>query len=130
MTYLGLIHKDKNSGYGVSFPDFPGCVTVGDSLDEAQRMAHEALALHIEGVQEDGDPIPAPSPLDKVLKSDLARGHKAVIAVDVAVKPKPVRVNVIMDNHLLHQIDALTSNRSAWLADAARQKLSSKHPTS
>ncbi|MBL0942631.1 MAG: type II toxin-antitoxin system HicB family antitoxin, partial [Alphaproteobacteria bacterium] len=36
MNYIALIHKDKNSDFGVSFPDFPGCITAGKTLDEAR----------------------------------------------------------------------------------------------
>ena len=42
-SYIALIHKDEGSDYGVSFPDFPGCVTAGASLDEARGMAEEAM---------------------------------------------------------------------------------------
>lgn len=45
--YIALIHKDANSDYGVSFPDFPGCISAGSTLEEARRMGAEALALHI-----------------------------------------------------------------------------------
>ena len=55
MLYIGLIHKDTGSEYGVSFPDFPGCVTAGVSLEEARVMAQEALTLHVEGMLEDGE---------------------------------------------------------------------------
>ena len=42
-TYIGLVHKDAGSDYGVSFPDLPGCVTAGATLDEARVMAADAL---------------------------------------------------------------------------------------
>ncbi|WP_423787576.1 type II toxin-antitoxin system HicB family antitoxin, partial [Klebsiella pneumoniae] len=58
---MGLIHKDANSDYGVSFPDFPGCATAGTDLDDARRMGQEALVFHIHGIIEDGDEIPQPS---------------------------------------------------------------------
>ena len=45
MEYIAYLHKDKKSDYGVSFPDFPGCITAGTSLEEARRMAAEALSL-------------------------------------------------------------------------------------
>ena len=48
--YIGLIHKDADSDYGVSFPDFPGAVTAGSTLDEARAMAEEALPFHIDGM--------------------------------------------------------------------------------
>lgn len=62
-NYIGLIHKDAESGYGVSFPDFPGVVTAGTDLDDAPAVAEEALALHVEG-------LPEPSNLETVM-SDL-----------------------------------------------------------
>ena len=36
--YIALIHKEPNSDYGVSFPDLPGCVTAGTTIDEARTM--------------------------------------------------------------------------------------------
>jgi predicted RNase H-like HicB family nuclease len=44
-NYIGLIHKEADSGFGVSFPDFLGVVTAGKSLDDARAMAEEALAF-------------------------------------------------------------------------------------
>ncbi len=37
MEYIAYLHKDRHSDYGVSFPDFPGCITAGKTLDEASR---------------------------------------------------------------------------------------------
>jgi predicted RNase H-like HicB family nuclease len=62
--YIALIHKEPGSDYGVSFPDFPGCISAGKTLDEARAAAVEALALHIEGMIEDGETIPAASTLE------------------------------------------------------------------
>jgi predicted RNase H-like HicB family nuclease len=47
MEYIAYLHKDRDSDFRVSFSDFPGCVTAGKTLEEARRMAAEALALHI-----------------------------------------------------------------------------------
>ena len=58
MDYIAYLHKERRSDFGVSFPDFPGCITAGKTLDEARRMAAEALAIHIAGMAEDGDAIP------------------------------------------------------------------------
>jgi predicted RNase H-like HicB family nuclease len=46
-NYIGVVHKDSKSDFGVSFPDFPGCITAGKSIDEAKDMAHDALSLHM-----------------------------------------------------------------------------------
>ena len=61
-TYIGLVHKEPDSDYGVSFPDLPGCITAGGTLEEAREMAAEALALHLEGMARSGMDIPAPVP--------------------------------------------------------------------
>jgi predicted RNase H-like HicB family nuclease len=59
--YVGLIHRDPDSDFGISFPDFLGVITAGTDLDDARRMAEEALAFHVEGMVEDGEAIPEPS---------------------------------------------------------------------
>ncbi len=56
--YTALIHKEPESDYGVSFPDFPGCVTARPDLDKARGIAEEALAFHIERMTEDVAIIP------------------------------------------------------------------------
>jgi len=66
-TYVALLSKDADSDYGVHFPDFAGCVTVGSSLDEVRAMVEEALTFHIEGLVEDGRPLPAATPLARVM---------------------------------------------------------------
>ena len=65
--YIALIHKDRDSDYGVSFPDLPGCVTAGATLEEARALVSEALALHLEGMAEDGEAIPEPSTIDALM---------------------------------------------------------------
>jgi predicted RNase H-like HicB family nuclease len=67
-SYIGLVHKDADSHFGVSFPDFPGVVTAGTTLNDARAMAKEALALHIEGMVEDGEAIPEPSGLEELIE--------------------------------------------------------------
>ena len=54
------------TGYSVHFPDLPGCITVGKTLDEAHRMAREALGLHLWGMEEDGELIPQNTPIDSI----------------------------------------------------------------
>jgi predicted RNase H-like HicB family nuclease len=78
--YVGLIHKDGASDYGVSFPDFPGVVTAGRDLDDARAMAEEALALHVEGLIADGQAIPEPTSLQEVM-SDTDNKDSVAISV-------------------------------------------------
>ena len=54
-AYIALLRKDQRSDYGVDFPDFPGCVTAGRTLDEARRMAGDVLAFHVDGMRHDGE---------------------------------------------------------------------------
>ncbi len=59
--YPAFIHKNTNSNFSVSFPDLPGCVSVGSSWFEIIANAKEALQFHIDGMIEDGEEIPLPS---------------------------------------------------------------------
>jgi predicted RNase H-like HicB family nuclease len=83
-AYIGLIHKDASSDYGVSFPDLPGCITAGGTLDEARAMATEALAFHLEGLVEDGELIPEPSSLEIVMAEAINRDAVAILVDAVA----------------------------------------------
>lgn len=94
--YIGLIHEDTDSDFGVSFPDFPGVVTAGTDLDDARAMAEEALAFHIEGLVEDGEAIPEPSSLEDVMAdADNRDGVAILVAVKTEAK-KAVRVNITL----------------------------------
>ncbi len=65
--YIGIVHKDPASDFGVSFPDFPGCISAGRTLAEAASLAQEALLAHIELMIEDGEAIPEPMTLERAL---------------------------------------------------------------
>lgn len=60
MEYVVIYEKGANS-YGAYVPDLPGCITVGDTLEETQTLIQEAIEFHIEGLQEDGEDVPQPS---------------------------------------------------------------------
>lgn len=62
MKYAVLIEKGDTS-YGASVPDLPGCIAVGGTLEEVQRLIREAIAFHLEGLREEGLPIPEPTTL-------------------------------------------------------------------
>jgi len=61
MTFLVAIHKDPGSSYGVSVPDLPGCITAGDTINEALVMAKKAIELHLEGMLDDNLELPEPT---------------------------------------------------------------------
>ena len=60
LTYVAVFEPNGN-GYGVYFPDLPGCVSIGDNFEHAHTMAAEALELHVYGMEQDGDPLPLPT---------------------------------------------------------------------
>ena len=60
ITYLAVFEPSKD-GYGVYFPDLPGCISFGKTYEEAYRKSEDALGLHIYGMEKDGDEIPKPS---------------------------------------------------------------------
>jgi predicted RNase H-like HicB family nuclease len=125
--YIGLIHKDPNSDYGVSFPDFPGAVTAGTDLDDARAMAEEALGFHIEGLIQDGEAIPEPSTLEEVMSDPANRDGVAILVAARTDVPKSVRVNITLPQDILEQIDRYAEeqglSRSGFLARAAKREL-------
>ena len=105
-NYIAVVHKDPNTDFGVSFPDFPGCITAGSTIDEAKDMAHDALTLHIKGMLEDGDSIPAPSKLEDIMDEPDYSDAAAILVVSVSeVKPRSVRVNITVPEDMLRKID-------------------------
>jgi predicted RNase H-like HicB family nuclease len=62
MKYAVLIEKGDTS-YGASVPDLPGCIAVGETVEEVQRLIREAVAFHIEGLREEGLPVADPTTL-------------------------------------------------------------------
>lgn len=126
-SYIALIHKEAGSDYGVSFPDLPGCITAGVTLDEAKAFAEEALALHLAGMAEDGEAVPEPSSLEGVMAD---RENRDAVAVLVSVKgavPKAVRINITVPEDILARVDAYAEqhgmNRSGFLVHAAKREM-------
>ena len=130
MRYVSFIHRD-DAGYGVSFPDFPGCVSVGDSVDDAVRRGCEALAFHIEGLRDDGEPIPLPRSIDAIKAdpelADWREGADLVLIPLLLDRGSSRRVNISLDRGLLEAIDDEARQRhmtrSAFLASAARREI-------
>lgn len=130
LFYTGLIHHNAD-GFGIVFPDLPGCVTVGDTLDDLARRAHEALALHLSGMQEDDEALPKPTPLDLIASDpEYPEIGRIVVGVDLTVQPeqsRAVRVNITLQESLLFAIDKAAAarglSRSGFLAEAARHEM-------
>lgn len=132
-TYIGLIHKEADSDFGVSFPDFPGVVTAGKSLEDARVMAEEALAFHIDGLVADGEAIPEASDLDEVMAEPENRDGVAILVSVKTDARKSVRVNVTFAEDVLERIDRYAElhglTRSGFLTRAAKQALEDERRT-
>ena len=59
--YLILVEGGPPSNYSAWSPDLPGCVATGETLDDVERNMRDAIAFHVQGLVEDGQPIPEPS---------------------------------------------------------------------
>lgn len=128
-SYICLIHKEPDSGYGLHFPDFPGIIDVADTLEDARIAAPALLELCLETWAEDGLSIPVPSPLDDIMGDPDNRDGVAYLVAAKSRRAKAVRINMTMDEDLLADVDAAAkrhgTTRSGFLADAARAKLAS-----
>ncbi|WP_419900745.1 type II toxin-antitoxin system HicB family antitoxin [Roseomonas sp. USHLN139] len=120
------MERAETEGFGVFFPDLPGCTSGGDTLDEAARNAEEALAMWVDEMLQAGEAIPAATPLDAVeVEEDIAVAARLLVRVEMP--GKAMRVNVSIEEGLLSTIDMVAKsqgkNRSAFLADAAREAI-------
>ena len=129
-NYIAIVHKETKSDFGVSFPDFPGCITAGKNIDDAKDMAQEALTLHIQGMLEDGEQLPVPSRLEDIMSDPDYANAIAYLVVSVPdAKPRTVRVNVTVPEMMLKQIDVAAKkrgmSRSSFLVHAAQNAIQS-----
>lgn len=122
-TYIALLRKDPGSDFGVEFPDFPGCISAGRTLDEARVTASEALSGHVEILLEDGEALPRPATLEEVMRDP---GNREAVAFLVSVQDAPskvVRVNITVSAAALVRIDQAARDaglsRSAFLVQSA-----------
>lgn len=122
LFYPAILEKEPGSAYGVTFPDFPGCVSAGETAEEALVNAHEALAGHVALMVQDGDPLPKPTAVEEA-RGEPDSNVVAVSVVGVTVPGRARRVNVTLDEALLDEIDSVAKNRSRFLAEAARAEL-------
>ena len=56
-----IVIENAGANYSAYVPDLPGCVATGATVEEAERSIREAIEFHLEGMREDGTPIPPPS---------------------------------------------------------------------
>ena len=134
-----LPHPKYPGRFDVTFVDLLGCVSSGDTLVDALRMAREALTLHLGAMLEDGDPIPAPSTLDEARRKDEAEADEEkeplpegtlwqYILVDTILRKTkaepPVRLSISLKPSIINKVDAIAADmgltRSAVINMATR----------
>lgn len=86
--YVGIVHKDRGSAYGITFPDAPGCFAAADEMDDLFAAAEEALTLWAEGLAQDGEALLPARDLD-ALKSDPRWTEAFADAALVIAVPAP-----------------------------------------
>jgi predicted RNase H-like HicB family nuclease len=127
MRYPVIIHKDKNSDYGVTVPDLPGCFSAGETIEEAIDMAKDAILCHIEGLLIDEEVIPKPSSIEKYWDNpDYQDGALMLVEIDPSeVSGEIKRINLTMPERVLARLDKYVAanggNRSAILTEAVFQ---------
>lgn len=125
MRFPIVIHKDKDSDYGVTVPDLPGCFSAGETVDAALSNAVEAIECHVEGLLIDGENVPSARSIEYHRKDrNLAGGVWALVDVDLSrLSGRSRRVNITLPERILLQIDSFVSRsgetRSGFLAHAA-----------
>jgi predicted RNase H-like HicB family nuclease len=134
MHYPIVIHKDKKSDYGVTVPDLPGCFSAGSTMDEALAMAREAIELHLEGLIEEGMPIPDANLIEAHRRNaDYAGGTWAMVEFDPAhLRTRSKRVNITLPVGVLESIDRFAADqgetRSGLLMKAASDYIRIRSP--
>lgn len=111
LSYLAVF-EPCGAGYSVYFPDLPGCVSYGETFDDAQREAADALGLHLYGMEKDGDQIPEPS-RNPEIAPETAPGY---LVSPVTVFPELVR------NELDNRRAKTNVTLPIWLKDVAEQE--------
>ena len=90
--YIGLVHKDPDSCYGMSFPDAPGCFSAADTPEDIYKMAREALTLWLETMVEDGQSVPVTRSVEEIRQdpewTDSLEDVAFLIGVDIDVPLK------------------------------------------
>jgi predicted RNase H-like HicB family nuclease len=122
--YVAIIEGGDTPGFSVFFPDLPGCTSGGDTIDEAARNAQEALGLHLWGMLEFGEEVPAPTPYQDIPHDpEIREAARVLVPADVA--GKTIRLNISLDEGVVALADRKAAangfTRSGYIASLIRQ---------
>ena len=127
--YPAMFQKfSDGEGFAVTFPDLPGAITEGDTLEQALYMAQDCLGGFLWAMEDDGDPFPEASRIG-AFKTDGDRVFYSLISVDLAEyrrihSEKPVRKTLYIPKHLNDKAEAKGINFSQVLREALVNKIS------
>ena len=71
MQYLVVVEKGPSS-YGAHVPDLPGCIAAAETKEEVLSLIQEAIEFHIDGLKQDGLPVPAPASTSELVEVEAA----------------------------------------------------------
>jgi predicted RNase H-like HicB family nuclease len=132
VRYVAVVESSRKRRYGAWFPDLPGCIAVGRSIEELSRNAADAIRLWAEDAIAAGEDLPAPKSLDALnalqdVRESLSRGATFLCIPLLVETGRPAKANISLDAGLLQSIDEAAKarglTRSAFLASAAREKI-------
>ncbi|MDR1687500.1 MAG: type II toxin-antitoxin system HicB family antitoxin [Clostridiales bacterium] len=125
VTYFAVF-EPSDTGYSIYFPDLPGCISCGDNIEHATKMAKEALGLHYWGMEKDGDEIPKPTkpPFEDMESVDF------VVPVEIfpdivkdAIENRAVKKTLTIPHWLNAEAEAANVNFSQLLQNALKEYL-------
>lgn len=126
-TYFAVVSKERDSAYGLWFPDVEGCFSAAERDADIMSNAIEALLLHLEdGVHPHARQVHEIAS-DPLVAQDLASGSYLIAVPLVTAKNRSVRVNLSLDKGIVDAIDAAARlrglSRSGFLAEAAQNEI-------
>ncbi|MCL2297923.1 MAG: type II toxin-antitoxin system HicB family antitoxin [Proteobacteria bacterium] len=126
MFYPAYVHKDTDSAWSVTLPDFPGCFSAADELEGLPTAIQEAVEVYFD--DEDAD-LPAPSSPEQWMDDERFQGgYWMLVDLDTSkINTRAVRLNISLPERLVKEIDVFAQSqhlsRSAFLARAAEREM-------
>lgn len=108
--FPAIFEARSKNGYYITFPDLPGCITHGETVEDAFAMAKEALELHLYGMEEDSNSIPKPTVPNQIIVN-----NNSFVTLVEAWMP-------LIRNQIANKAVKKTLTIPKWLNDAAEEK--------
>jgi predicted RNase H-like HicB family nuclease len=127
--FYGIVHKENDSAFGITFPDAPGCFSAADEESDLLTNAQEALSLFVEGAAVPETRAIADLLRDKTVTEEIAAGA-FLLAVPLIESRRKARFNLMLDEDLVASVDRVAKvsgvSRSEFVAQAVQSQLSSE----